>query len=265
MKDAKLYPGIIDSHFHASMLRKKGLNPHTVMDWCFGNGLEAALDIAVDTEDFEARKRFASGYPRIYLSAGLYPSVSEEKNLQGLLDTLERQAADPAVMVLGEAGLDYHWNFATPAKQQALFRFQAALASQLKKPLIVHSREAGEDTCACLAALKPAAGGIIHCFSEDYPAAKRYIDLGFLISFAGNVTYPKAENLHEAAAKIPLRALLLETDAPYMAPQPVRGKPNHPGMIGYTYEFIAKLRNLPLEELITGVRENFYRLLNLPE
>jgi len=265
MKNARLYPGIIDSHFHALMLRKKKLDPKRIMDWCFANGLEAALDIAVDTENFAARRRFASAYPRLYITAGLYPSVSERTDLQHILKTLEEQAALPEVVALGEAGLDYHWNFSTPARQQSLFRYQAALASELGKPLVVHSREAGPDTHRCLGAVRPKVGGIIHCFSEDLEAAKGYIDMGFLISFAGNVTYPKATNLHEAAEKIPLESLLIETDAPYMAPQPVRGKPNHPGMIGYTYEFVARLCNMDVEELVSTVRANFFRILNLPE
>ena len=261
--NTKLFHGITDSHFHALMLPKKKLDPKRIMDWCFSSGLEAAVDIAVDTEGFEARKRFAAGYPGLYITAGLYPSESERGDLADVLKVLELQAADPEVVAVGEAGIDYHWNFATPARQKALFRFQAALASELNKPLVVHSREAGDDTYECLSAVKPKAGGVIHCFSEDREAAKRYIDLGFRISFAGNVTYPKAENLHETAANIPLDSLLLETDAPYMAPVPVRGKPNHPGMIGHTYEFVAKLRGMSVEELVFAVRKNLFTLLGI--
>ena len=136
------------------------------------------------------------------------------------------------------------------------------LANKYKLPVLIHNRDADADIVEVLEKTIPAAGGILHCFSSDYKTAAQLLDMGLSISFAGNVTYKKNNSLREVASKIPVNSIFVETDSPYLSPQKVRGKTNHPGHIGYTYEILAECKNIPIENFIQEVRNNFINLFN---
>lgn len=256
----------VDTHFHLAHTLKKGLDQTEVLDRAFASGLKYAIDIATGPEEFAQRCAAADRYPGLFMSIGYYPSRAEEELSDDIEETLTAQAdAHPKVVALGEIGLDYHWNYGTPERQRELFERQVNAANKLGLPISIHCREAEGDLLASLKRVSPAKGGVLHCFSGDYEFAKGCLDFGLNISFAGNVSYKKAEKLREAAAKIPEASLLLETDAPYLAPVPMRGKTNRPAWVGYTHGVVAELRGLTPQQAADLVRENSRELFNLPE
>ena len=264
-----LYDGITDSHFHQLEMRKKGLDPHTVLDNCFRDGLSAAVDISTNTDTFYERLEFAEQFSSIFISAGLSVGKAEhdlpviERKLTELEIQLETNKNNPKLKALGETGLDFYWNYGTEEKQKFLLESQLLLADRYSLPVIIHNREADSGIIELLQKIKPLKGGIIHCFSSDRVFAEKYLDLGFMISFAGNITYKKTESMREAASIVPLDSILVETDAPYLTPQKVRKFPNHPGFIGYTYELIAEIKGIKAEELVRAVNTNFRKIFDV--
>jgi TatD DNase family protein len=177
---------------------------------------------------------------------------------------LEAFGASPRVVALGEMGLDYHYDHSPRDVQAAVFRRQIALARRLGKPIVIHTRSAAEDTLAILdEAGARDAGGIIHCFSEDVSFARRALDLGFYLSFSGIVTFKRAESVHEAAKFAPLERVLLETDAPYLAPVPLRGKKCEPAHVTHTARRVSELRGEPLERVVEATTANAFRVFRL--
>ncbi len=253
-------PGTTDSHFHSIEMARKGLDVASLLAELFLDGGMAGIDVAVDTADFQERLDLLSPYAAIRLSAGIAPSEAGAEDVPSRLSALRRQLESPRVVALGEIGLDWHGNYGSRELQRELFSSQLRIASERDLPVIIHNRDADEDTIELLSRLKPPRAGIMHCFSSDYVAARRFVDLGFLISFAGNLTYKHAEPLREAARRLPLASILLETDAPYLAPHPFRGKLNHPGLVAKTYEAVAELRSMATRDLVAGVRDNFRRI-----
>jgi TatD DNase family protein len=165
------------------------------------------------------------------------------------------------VIAVGETGLDYFRSTGDVEWQRDRFRRHIQASIALKKPLIIHTRQANDDTLAIMQSEAASrVGGVMHCFTEDWQMAKRALDLGFYISFSGIVTFKNAEQIQETAKQVPLDRMLVETDAPYLAPQPHRGKPNEPGYVRHTAEFIAKMRGISLEELAAQTTQNFYHL-----
>lgn len=252
----------IDSHFHCLEMQKKGLDVPSVIEEAVDAGFTGGIDAGIVPEDFYPRKELLKPYPEIYLSAGLFPGGSEHETMEAELEELERILASGEASALGEIGLDYHWNYADPKRQRDLFRRQIILANTYTLPVIIHSRDADADLLSVLTETPPEYGGIMHCFSSGYETAKKCIDAGLLISFAGNVTYKNADTIGEAAKKIPMRSLLAETDAPYLSPAPLRGKKNRPKNVLYTYSYIAELRGLDKHELQTAVSSNFTELFS---
>lgn len=178
---------------------------------------------------------------------------------------MERTASDPLVVAIGETGLDYHYDNSPRPAQLEAFRRQIALARAVKKPIVVHTREAPEDTLRILREEGARdVGGIIHCFSEDAAFAEAALDLGFVASFSGIVTFKNATGVRDAAAKQPLDALLVETDAPYLAPVPHRGKRNEPAFVRHTAQAIAELRGADVESVCRASTENASRLFAWP-
>ncbi|HJL01332.1 MAG TPA: TatD family hydrolase [Polyangiaceae bacterium LLY-WYZ-15_(1-7)] len=178
---------------------------------------------------------------------------------------LERIATDPQVVAVGEMGLDYYYDNSPREQQQEAFRRQIALARQVSKPIVVHTRDAREDTLRILREEKASeVGGIIHCFSEDAPFAAAALDLGFVSSFSGIVTFKRAKAVQEAARKQPADAILVETDAPYLAPVPKRGKRNEPAFVAHTAAVVAELRGEDEDALRRRTSENAARLFGLP-
>ena len=161
------------------------------------------------------------------------------------------------LIAIGETGLDWYWNYGTPERQIFLFEKQLELAQKFDLPVIIHNREADKEILDILKKKTPSRGGIIHCFSSDYNFALKCIDLGFFISFAGNITYKKNTIIQEAAKKLPVSSILVETDSPFLSPQQVRELPNTPAFVGYTYKFIAESRGEDINNFIINVKNNF--------
>ncbi|NPA53526.1 MAG: TatD family hydrolase [Aquificae bacterium] len=235
---------MIDTHAHLDMIK----NPEDVKESI--EKLDYIITIGCDKEEIYKAVDFANRYENVYASIGYHPY-----DVNGLTDedieVLKKLALEnEKVVAIGECGLDYYRDITPKEIQKEFFEKQIQLAKELNLPLIVHSRSANEDTVKILEKYAPyPASGILHCFGGDIPMMEACVDMGFYISFAGNVTYPKAENLREVLKKVPLDRLLLETDSPFLSPQKKRGKPNKPSHIFYTLEYVAHLLNLPKEEL----------------
>lgn len=229
-------------------------------------GVTALLAIGTGPgpQKLDAALPFAESHGWIYTTVGIHPHEAKEVT-QEHYEELARLAQHPRVIAWGEIGLDYHYDFSPRDIQQSVFRKQLTLAAQAKLPVIIHCREAWSD---CLAILEQdwcatGLGGILHCFSGTLEEARKGIAMGFLVSFAGNSTYPKAQNLREVAREIPLDRLLIETDAPYLAPQAYRGKRNEPAYVAEVARTLAGVRDLAADELAAATAQNFRRFFRL--
>jgi len=197
--------------------------------------------------------------PGVHAIVGVHPYGGDSFSERDA-DALRVLCARPGVIAIGETGLDYHNEFSTRPAQRAAFVRQLALAAELSLPVVIHNREADADALAILAEHAPALKSVImHCFGSDAKTAARCAELGFYVSFAGNVTFPKAAPLRDAALVVPLGQLLAETDSPYLAPQPLRGKRCEPAFVQYTVEALAQLRSMPDETMATLLAENARR------
>ena len=258
--------GYVDTHFHILQSLNKGLSREEVLGAAFASGMAWGIDIATGLDSLQQRLVFAGEFPGLYFSVGAYPSLAETE-LPGTLDDelYAQTGSHPSVVAVGEIGLDYYWNFGTPERQRELFTRQLRVANRAGLPVIIHCREAEGDLIQVLKETPAAYGGVLHCFAGDYEFAARCLDAGLSISFAGNVTYKKSDSLRDVLMRIPLSSLLLETDAPYLSPEPWRGKMNSPERIRYTYAAVADLLEMPVNELCLQVAANGQRVFNLPE
>lgn len=201
--------------------------------------------------------------PRIFAAAGVHPHNATEwdSNTQAMLYALLKR---PGVVGLGEIGLDYYYDFSPRPLQCEVLEKQLAMAVEIGLPVVIHCREAQEDLIRIIEPFLPKlAGGVMHCFGGDAAFAQTCLQWGFYISFAGNVTYPKAQSLREAAKIVPLDRLLVETDSPYLAPVPNRGRRCEPTFVRHTAEYLAQLKEVPFETLATHTTENARRLFKL--
>jgi TatD DNase family protein len=248
---------LVDSHCHLQML-DPAEPTDAVLARAADAGVRHCLTVAVSLADSARVLELAARFPQVSASVGAHPSDDgQEPTAAGLV----RLAQSAHVVAVGETGLDYHYNHGDLAWQRERFRQHIRAARELGKPLIVHTRDAREDTVRILREEKAGeAGGVIHCFTEDDEMAARCLDLGFYISFSGIVTFRNAELLRDVARRVPLERLLIETDSPYLAPVPHRGKPNQPAFVRHVAEKIAELRELSVEEVAKITTENFYRL-----
>ncbi len=253
----------VDSHFHLMEMEKRGIDIHQLLESLFQESLVYGLDIGVDEKNWARRLELADRFSSLYITAGLSPACADDPCWRSIIEKIPEWASHPKAAAIGEIGLDWHWDYATRPEQMELFEKQLRLADELSLPVIVHNRNADEDIYRIVSGVKPGKGGVLHCFSSSYDFAARMMDLGFSISFAGNLTYKRSGELRAAAVKIPLASLLVETDSPYLAPQPMRGKTNHPGHIRYTYQLIAELRKIPVPGLANAVAENFKNLFSI--
>lgn len=233
--------------------------------------IQRALDAGVDClmaigtgngpPDLEAGLRLAARYAHIYCTVGVHPHHAAKATDQTILE-LEALLRHPKVLGIGEMGLDYHYNFSPPEVQREVFIAQLQLAARFNKPIVIHTREAWDDTFAILEEHWKGKG-IMHCFSGGPEEARRSLALGFHISFAGVVTFPKATSLHAAARQVPADRILIETDAPYLAPVPYRGKRNEPAFVAHTARKLADLRDSTPEEIARLTTFNFRTLMGL--
>ena len=196
-------------------------------------------------------------------TAGIHPHDAGRATADDLRH-LETLCRDPACVAVGECGLDYHYDRSPREVQREVFAAQARLAKALGTPLVVHTREADLDTASILERELGPAGGVIHCFTGDWTAAQRYLALGLYVSLSGVLTFKAADALREAAARIPLDRLLVETDCPFLAPVPHRGKRNEPAFVRYTAARLAELRGIPVAEVEQATTANARRALHLP-
>ncbi|AWI80861.1 DNAase [Parazoarcus communis] len=218
-----------------------------------------ALCISVNLEDFPRVRSLAERHGNLWASVGVHPDNSdcEEPDVERLLALADH----PRVVAIGETGLDYYWHKDEPEWQRERFRTHIRAARACGKPLIIHTRSSAADTLRLMQEEKASeCAGVMHCFTESREVAEAAIEMGFYISFSGIVTFRNAKALKEVAAWVPLNRMLIETDAPYLAPMPHRGKTNEPAWVVHVAEEIARLRDLPLDAVEQATTENFFRL-----
>ncbi|MGG5357862.1 MULTISPECIES: TatD family hydrolase [unclassified Enterococcus] len=255
---------IFDSHTHLNAEQFNEDIPQTV-ERAREMGVTKMAVVGFDTPTIEKSLMLNQQYPDIYSIIGWHPTEAGSYSKEIEKD-LQEKLTLPKVVALGEIGLDYYWMEDPKDVQEAVFRRQIAIAREMKLPISVHTREALEDTYKILKDEKIGnVGGIMHSFSGDETWAERFMDLGMHISFSGVVTFKKALDVQEAAKTIPLERMLVETDAPYLAPVPYRGKRNEPGYTKYTVEKIAELRNTAPEEIARQTWKNAHRLFGLED
>jgi TatD DNase family protein len=256
---------LIDSHAHIDF-PQFAEDREAMLDRARAAGVTALLAIGTGPgpEKLDAALPFAEQHDWIYATVGVHPHEAKEVTPQHL-EQLATLAKRPGVIAWGEIGLDYHYDHSPREIQTRVFRKQMALAREAKLPIIIHCREAWSDCLNLIEEDWRSSGlaGILHCFSSTLEDAKRGVEMGFLISFAGNSTYPKAQNLRDIAKALPLENLLIETDAPYLAPQPYRGKRNEPAYVAEVARTLASVRNLPAEEVAATTAANFRRFFHL--
>lgn len=221
------------------------------------------LCVCVQLETFAQVRQTALEHDNVYASVGVHPNTDNEAR-EPSIDELLKFGRDPLIVAIGETGLDYFRTDGDLSGQRERFRCHIRAARELRKPLIVHTRDAATDVIAILREEDAReVGGVMHCFVEDWETAVAAIELGFFISISGIVTFKSAEAVREVAKRLPLDRLLIETDAPWLAPVPKRGRQNEPAFVRHTAEFLARLRNTSVEELAEGTSNNFFKLFGI--
>ena len=255
---------LVDSHCHLDRLdlSKHDNNLATALGAARENDVKYMLNVCIDFDNFNAVHNIALNDENIYASVGVHPT--EEADTPPTVEQLVSRAAKDKVIAIGETGLDYFHCKGDVGWQHERFVTHIEAAKQTQKPLIIHMRDATDDTLRLLKENNAEqAGGIMHCFVEDWDAAKRAMDLGFYISFSGIVTFKSAKELQEVARKMPIEKMLVETDSPYLAPVPYRGKSNEPAYVRHVAEFIAELRGVSYEYIAEKTTDNFFTLFRL--
>ncbi len=223
------------------------------------NDIGCAVCIGVTLEDFPRILALAEAHPNILATVGVHPENTGVK--EPTIDSLVELARHPRVVGIGETGLDYYWHKDAPEWQRERFCTHIRAARAAGKPLVVHNRDATADTLRVLTEENASdVGGVMHCFTETWDVAEQALDLGFYISISGIVTFKNALVVKEVARRVPLDRLLVETDAPYLAPVPFRGKINQPAYVRYVAEEIASLRGISYDAVAAATTENFFRL-----
>ncbi|MGY3748034.1 TatD family hydrolase [Vagococcus salmoninarum] len=226
-------------------------------------GVTEMAVVGFDTPTIEKSLELSQTYPEIYSIIGWHPTEAGSYS-KAIEDKLQSQLTEPKVVALGEIGLDYYWMNDPKEVQAKVFRRQIAIAREHNLPISVHTRDAIEDTYQILKEENiQNVGGIMHSFSGDVEWMKRFLDLGMHISLSGVVTFKKATEVHEVAQAVPLERLLIETDAPYLAPMPYRGKRNEPGYTRYVAEKVAELREMTVEDVAKITRQNAFELFRI--
>jgi TatD DNase family protein len=249
---------LVDSHCHLDFPDLAQRMPE-VLQRMQENQVDVAVCIGVNLEDFPQVIALAEQHTQLYATVGVHPEYTDVEEPDE--DRLLALAAHPKVIAIGETGLDYYWQKDKPEWQRDRFRTHIRAARRCGKPLVVHTRDSAVDT---LRVLKEegadAVGGVMHCFTENWDIARSALDLGFHLSFSGIVTFKNASIVKEVAQKCPLDRLLVETDSPYLAPAPHRGKPNEPAYVRFVAEEIARLRSLTIDAVHQATTDNFFSL-----
>jgi TatD DNase family protein len=256
---------LVDSHAHIDFPQFAD-DREAMLERARAAGVSALLAVGTGPgpEKLDSALPYADQYDWIYASIGVHPHEAKQVTPQHL-EELAKLARHPKVIAWGEIGLDYFYDHSPRDIQHQVFRDQMALARDAKLPIIIHCRDAWPDCLALIEEVwRPTGiGGILHCFTGTIQEARRGLDAGFLISFAGNSTYPKTQNIRDVAKELPLDRILIETDSPFLAPQPYRGKRNEPAYVAEVARTLANVRNLSPEELAASTAANFRRLFHL--
>ncbi|WP_436875892.1 metal-dependent hydrolase [Siccibacter turicensis] len=254
---------LVDSHCHLDGLDYQTLH-HSVDDVlakAAARDVNFFLAVATTLPGYTAMRELIGQRDNVAFSCGVHPLNQDEEYDP---ETLRELAAHEEVVALGETGLDYFYTPETKERQQRSFRHHIRIGRELNKPVIVHTRDAREDTLSILREEKVTdCGGVLHCFTEDRETAGKLLDMGFYISFSGIVTFRNAEQLRDAARYVPLDRLLVETDSPYLAPVPHRGKENQPAYVRDVAEYMAVLKGVSVDELAAATTENFATLFHI--
>ncbi len=253
---------LVDAHCHLHM-DDYGDDRQEVIKKAKDLGVLWMVTVGIDLFDSERALALARNDPSILCTVGIHPHAAKkvrEKDFQ----MLEDLALEVEVVAVGETGLDYYRDLSPRDVQRRVFLRQMEVAKAVGKPLVIHCRDAYRDLIRLMRQHEALeVGGIIHCFSGDWPSAKAFLDMGFFLSFAGPLTYPQARSLREIFQRVPEEMILMETDAPFLAPQPLRGRRNEPAFVVHTYKEGARLRGLELEEWGLTVTENFRKVFRL--
>lgn len=252
---------LVDSHCHLDRLDLKSFDGQLqgALDAARENGIGHMLCVAINLEAYPDMLALVEQYSNIYASVGVHPNETDGK--EPGIEELVQLASHPKVIAIGETGLDYFRSNGDLEWQRVRFRNHIRAAKQVDLPLIIHMRDAKEDTLKILAEEgAEQCGGVMHCFAEDWKTAQQALELGFYISLSGIVTFKSALALQEVARQVPLDRLLVETDSPYLAPVPFRGKSNQPAYVRNVAEKIAELRGIELDEVASCTTENFFKL-----
>ncbi len=253
---------VIDTHCHLDMISSED-DIATTINRAAASGVTPIITVGIDLESSNKAIRFASQYDSVYATVGIHPHNVQELN-DGSYVELERLCSMPKVVAYGEIGLDYVKQYAPNDVQLEHYARQVDLAKKMQLPVVIHDREAHDDIVSILNEKAPfSAGGVMHCFSGDWHFAQKILALGFIISIPGVVTFNKATIMQEVAQKVPLDKLIIETDAPFLAPEPLRGKKNIPEYVLYTAQKIADLRGLSLEELARATTQNAGKIFKM--
>lgn len=251
---------LVDSHCHLDFPELAADLPALLANMA-ANGVGQALCVGVSLENFPRVRGLAETYSQLFASVGVHPDHQEGE--EPTVDRLLGLAAHPRVVAIGETGLDYYRLQGDLEWQRERFRTHIRAARRAGKPLIIHTREAAADTLRVMREENAGeAGGVMHCFTETWDVARGALDLGFFISFSGIVTFRNAAALREVARRVPLDRLLVETDAPYLAPVPHRGKINQPAYVRHVAEEVARLKGLDLDVVAAATTLNFHRLFD---
>lgn len=254
----------VDSHCHLDFPELSVRLPD-ILALMEANDVGRALCVAVDLPDFPRVLALAESYPHLYASVGVHPDYLDtpEPTLQQLLDLSDH----PKVIAIGETGLDYFRLTGDLDWQRNRFLTHIEASRVSRKPLIIHTRAAADDTIRLMreagaGTVQGGAGGVLHCFTETLDMALAAIEMGFYISFSGILTFKSAKQIQEVARVLPLERILIETDSPYLAPVPQRGKMNEPGWVKHVAQYLADLRQIPLAEVERQTTENFFTLFS---
>jgi TatD DNase family protein len=256
----------IDSHCHINFPELAVRLPE-IFSKMAENQVTHALCVSVDLPDFPQIRELAENYPHVYASVGVHPDYEETP--EPTVEELVKLSAHPKIVAIGETGLDYYRLEGDLEWQRERFRTHIRASRATGKPLIIHTRSASEDTIRIMreegaGTNAGGAGGVMHCFTESLEVAEAAMEMGFYISFSGIVTFKSAKELQAVACAVPLERTLIETDSPYLAPVPFRGKMNEPGLVRHVAEFLATLKGIPLERVAQETTDNFFNLFKIP-
>lgn len=251
-----------DSHFHILEMKKKNLDLELFFrQWENENG-NYLIDVGVDENNLDERLSYSKNRNYLFHAVGIHPNYCTESSKSRII-TLEKQISCKKIVAVGETGLDYYWDRVDKNLQKDFFIEHIKLAIKYDLPIIVHNRDACEDVFNTLAEFQGQVKGIIHCFSSTPSYVNKFLDLGFYLSFAGNISYKKSSVILESLIETPVDKLLIETDSPYLPPQKVRGKTNHPGHIGYTLDFICENKGISRDDLSVQLENNFLNIFRI--